>query len=103
MTPEGKVKARVKRVLEKYDLVYRFMPVQSGYGAKTLDFLVCVNGKFLAIETKAPGKQLTELQRQTARDIVAARGKVLVVDGDTTQLELYLKRTTHVRTRKPKT
>jgi hypothetical protein len=50
MTPEGKVKARVKRALAALPgKVYSFMPVQTGYGAPTLDFLICYRGRFFAI------------------------------------------------------
>lgn len=37
MTPEGKVKAQIRKVLDRYG-VYYFMPVQSGLGAAGLDF-----------------------------------------------------------------
>jgi hypothetical protein len=55
------------------------MPVQTGYGAPALDFLLCVRGKFIAIETKAPGKKLTPLQETTKAQIEAAGGLVLEV------------------------
>jgi hypothetical protein len=57
MTPEGKVKAAVNKVLARYKKIYRFMPVPYGYGESSLDYLICVNGRFVAIETKAPGKK----------------------------------------------
>lgn len=82
MTPEGKVKKQVNSALASLSSrVYKFMPVQSGYGKKTLDYLLCVNGRFIAIETKAPGKNMTALQEQTAEDICAAGGLVFLVDG----------------------
>lgn len=82
MTPEGKVKAKVKRILKKYGKeIYQFWPVQTGYGASTLDVLCCVKGKFLAIETKAEGKKPTQRQELTIKDIKAAEGIVLVIDG----------------------
>lgn len=80
MTPEGAVKAKVKRILKKYG-VYQFWPVQTGYGASTLDALVCVKGKFLAIETKAKGKKPTKRQELTIREMEVAGGVVLVIDG----------------------
>lgn len=61
--------------------VYRFAPVQTGFGAKTLDYLLAVNGQFVAIETKAPGKTLTPLQEFTTSQIKTAGGLVFVVDG----------------------
>jgi hypothetical protein len=83
MTPEGRIKAMVRRRLDKEfgDTCYRFMPVQMGYGASTLDFLLCVNGKFIAIETKTnqPGSGLTERQKAVMSFITLAGGLVLVV------------------------
>jgi len=110
MTPEGKVKAAVNRLLkpyiERYE-VYKFMPVQTGYGMKTLDYLLCAWGKFLAIETKAPGKEPTELQETYIREIEAAGGKVFVVDGGDSLLVLsaYLqaKKMEHASTSQPET
>lgn len=79
-TPEGKVKKLVDAALKKLGAdCYRFMPVQSGFGAKTLDYLLCIKGKFIAIETKAPGKHLTPLQVTTATNIENAGGLVYVV------------------------
>ena len=60
------------------------MPVQMGYGAPALDFLWCVNGQFVAIETKVKGKKMTPRQEQTANEICEAGGLVFVVDGDET-------------------
>ncbi|WP_454627679.1 hypothetical protein [Bradyrhizobium cenepequi] len=82
LTPEGKVKAAVKRVLARYPETYVFMPVQGGYGKKTLDFLICHYGEFISIETKAPRKEPTGLQWDTIREIQTARGMNFVIDGD---------------------
>ncbi len=79
MTPEGKIKALVKRALDKTPH-YRFMPVQNGMGAPGLDFFCCINGTFVAIETKAPGKTLTPRQETTVAAIEAANGVVFIVD-----------------------
>ena len=53
---------------------YFFMPVQTGYGRTTVDFLCCIRGRFVAIETKAKGKTPTPLQVLTLRQINAAGG-----------------------------
>lgn len=91
MTPEGRVKNMVKRALDKLGPdCWRFMPVQSGYGSVALDFLLAINGRFVAIETKAPGKGLTPLQEGTKAAIEAAGGLVFVV-WDETSLELAMK------------
>lgn len=81
MTPEGRVKAAVKRVLQKYGVdLYAYMPVPSGYGAVSIDFLVCYRGRFIAIETKAPGKEPTDLQKVTLRAMERAGAKTFVID-----------------------
>jgi hypothetical protein len=79
VTPEGSVKAKVKRALESLPKQYRFMPVQNGMGAPGLDFYCCICGWFVAIETKTPGKKLTDRQRATAENIAAAGGIVFVI------------------------
>lgn len=95
MTPEGKVKAAVNRVLARYKKIYRFMPVPYGYGASSLDYLICVRGRFLAIETKAPGGKPTDRQKMIINQIRAAGGTVFVIDGDTADLETFLESIKH--------
>ena len=92
MTPEGQVKQRVNKTLDKYG-VYRFMPVQMGMGSPGLDYYCCWYGAFFAIETKAPGKKLTARQEITKEKIEAAGGMVFVIDGTDwsfTRLEIWL-------------
>lgn len=78
-TPEGKIKDLVDKRLKQLTRIYRFMPVQTGMGARTLDYLLCANGFFVALETKAPGKDLTEIQKTTKQNIEAAGGYVFRV------------------------
>jgi hypothetical protein len=53
MTPEAKVKAKIKKILLTHDIWYA-MPHGAGYGnAGIPDFLCCHKGKFIAIEAKA--------------------------------------------------
>jgi hypothetical protein len=78
MTPEGKIKKLVKDWLNSIEAYY-FMPVQAGYGARTLDFLVCYKGRFIAIETKRPGGKMTKFQQNTAHSIAESGGRVLLV------------------------
>lgn len=87
MTPEGKVKHAVKKLLVEHGAYY-FMPVQTGYGAPALDFYVCLRGRFLAIETKAPKKKPTPRQLVVINDIKAAGGDAIVVDGTDDYKEL---------------
>ena len=92
MTPEGKVKVKVKNVLNAYGC-YHFWPVQTGMGARTLDCLGSHNGRAFAIETKAPGKKLTEQQRSIADRIEASRCKVFEIStpDDLLALEQWLR------------
>lgn len=98
MTPEGKVKAAVNKLLSKYKSLYRFMPVPGGFGASSLDYLLCINGHFVALETKAPGKKPTDRQKLVIGQIRRAGGTVFVIDGENgelEQLEALLERITH--------
>lgn len=72
-TPEGQVKHELRQYLDKMGIYY-FMPVQTGYGKSTLDFLCCVRGRFVGIETKAEGKQPTARQRRVTLEIMNAGG-----------------------------
>jgi len=82
VTPEGKIKAKVNRMLAPYierGDIWKFMPVQMGMGAPALDYILCVKGYFVSIETKVPGKQLTPRQELTSSAMNKAGGKVFVV------------------------
>lgn len=82
-TPEGRVKKKVNKALATLgDKVYRFMPVQTGYGAPGLDYFLCVNGHFVTCETKAKGKKPTPRQLTTMEAVRAAGGLTFVVDND---------------------
>jgi len=79
--PEFKVKEKLKDHLRRQGC-YWFMPVQTGYGATSLDVLACVLGEFVAYECKARGQKLTPRQELVARQINAAGGNVFVVTLD---------------------
>lgn len=90
MTPEGKVKAAVKKLLSQYHGIYGWWPVPCGYGENSLDFVGCFHGRFFAIETKAPGKKPTRRQGHVIERIKAAGGMAFVVDGDQSLLDLEM-------------
>ena len=93
MTPEGKVKARVKKILEPYKPnLYYEMNVPGGYGKSGLDFIGAFFGHAFAIETKAEGKDLSERQAGTRDDMRDAGMMVFGVVGvdDTEALETWL-------------
>lgn len=86
-TPEKKVKDEVKKVLNKFGSdIDGFWPVPYGYGESHLDWVGCVCGIFVSIETKAPGKRPTPRQVKRIRDVKEAGGIAVVIDGteDTT-------------------
>ena len=94
-TPENRVKALVKKLLDQYgDDAYREMPVPSGFGKSGLDFTICFLGRFIAVETKRPGAEPTERQWLRIREIRRAGGAAFVVDGPETlkPLEHYLRK-----------
>lgn len=81
MTPEGKVKEKVKKLLKEFG-VYYHMPVQNGMGKPSLDFVCCHKGRFLAIETKTEKGKLTTRQQVTMDEMQAAGAIVLVIRGE---------------------
>lgn len=80
MTPEGKVKKRVKRMLAVFQpKLWAHWPVQAGYGAPTLDCTGAISGHAFAIETKAPGEHPTKRQQLTIEEMRAAGIQVFVI------------------------
>lgn len=74
MTPEGLIKRALKKYLTEIGAYY-YMPVPVGYGAPTIDFLVCHKGKFYGIETKREGVgKPTPRQAHVLNEIVAHGG-----------------------------
>lgn len=92
MTPEGRVKDYVKRVL-RYLGAWYFMPVQTGRGVGGVpDILACVGGRFVGIETKAKGGRLTVRQALQLETLQQAGGLAVVVDPDTLELwEIWIR------------
>jgi hypothetical protein len=90
-TPEGKVKAAVKKFLTSIGAWY-CMPATGGYGMSGVpDFIVCWRGAFFAIETKAPGKKwnVSELQHRQIAGIHQAGGRAVVVDDVSQLVEVF--------------
>lgn len=79
MKNEADVKKAVKKILDKHG-AYWFMPVPTGYGVQGVpDFIVCVAGKFIAIETKFGKNKLTTYQEKHRENIQKANGVHLVI------------------------
>lgn len=95
MTPEGRVKKNISRVLASFPSVYSFMPVQHGIGAAGVDYH-CVAGKYFVlegrlemvpvaffIEAKKPGGEPTGRQDTFLKDRREKQNcKTFVIDDD---------------------
>lgn len=78
-TPEGKVKAKLDRML-KAEGVWYFPPQAGPYGRAGIpDRILCVSGVFIAVECKADeSKSLTALQEKCRKEILEAGGLYLL-------------------------
>jgi len=95
MTPEGKTKSQIDKLLIKYKIFsaskagafpedaagWVFKPVQgSSFGVSGIpDYLGHYQGTFFGIEAKAPGKKPTGFQALQIAAIAASGGAVFVV------------------------
>ena len=80
MTPEAKVKKRVKAMLSRLG-VYYFMPIGGPFStAGVPDIVCCIQSHFVGIECKAKGNTVTALQRRHLEQITASYGVAVVVD-----------------------
>ncbi len=81
-TPEAKVKAAVKKLLDSMG-IYHFSPFQAGMGRAGIpDIVCCFNGRFLGIECKAGKNTTTALQEKELLAIYMAGGFVFVARED---------------------
>ena len=88
MTPEGRIKNKIKELLDNYgEDVYRYMPVPSGYGVTTIDYLGCIRGVFFGVEAKRPKGKPTTRQEGVLDDIRQAGGMAFVVNDDASLAE----------------
>lgn len=92
MTPEGKVKKEIRRVLYAFGAYY-FQPVQMGIGAAGIDFHCAIRFGDMSlaffIEAKAPGEEPTDRQREFLKDRREQQlAKTFVIDDDVTLQEL---------------
>lgn len=85
LTPEGKVKKAVAKVLDQHK-VYYFFPATGGYGRSGIpDIVCCVDGKFMAIECKAEGGEITALQHYELTKIESAKGFTFIARPSTVE------------------
>lgn len=85
-TPEGAVKKILKAKIEALGC-WNYWPVPTGYGkAGVPDVLLCVDGKLVGIEVKAPGRRgeknrgCSALQIREGLEIRKSNGLWFVVD-----------------------
>lgn len=101
MTPEGRVKAAIKKYLQahgfwaaggkKPEVVrgWYHMPVAAALGVHGIPDFVCVyQGHALYIEAKAPGGKPTENQLKRHEELRSAGATVLLID-DVSQLAAH--------------
>lgn len=89
-TPEGAVKAEIKEYLESLgDSIYYHMPVQQGYGTRTVDFLLCYKGMFIAIEAKRRGGYAKKFQLAILEAVRDAHGHAICADSVDQVKELF--------------
>jgi Holliday junction resolvase len=80
MTPEAKVKKKVKAILDELG-AYHFFPLMGGFGrAGVPDIIGCYQGCFFAIECKAGSNKTTELQERELEKIRRAGGVAIVIN-----------------------
>lgn len=80
MTPEAKVKKKVKQILDKVNCYY-FFPATGGYGKSGVpDVIVCFRGHFIGIECKAGKNMPTALQAHEMKKIEFNEGSVCVIN-----------------------
>jgi hypothetical protein len=83
LTPEAKVKAQVKKILDAHKAYY-FLPATGGYGRSGVpDIVCCLKGHFIGIEVKAGSNTPTALQLRELQRINDAGGIGLWVNEDT--------------------
>lgn len=79
-TPEGKVKAACRKLLDAAGAYY-FFPVSNGMGSMGVPDVICVlNGRFIGIECKAGKGKPTALQLRALKRIHEAGGLALIIN-----------------------
>ena len=82
MTPEAKVKAKAKKILDSLGAYY-FMPATGGFGRSGVpDIVGCYKGVFFGVECKAGNNKPTALQLKEIQKIFDAGGFCIVVNED---------------------
>ena len=88
MTPEAKVKKKIKETLDSMG-AYFLQPIGTGFGSNGApDIVVCYKGFFIGIEAKAGKGKTTALQEFNLKRIEGMGGLALVInETNVSQLE----------------
>ena len=91
-TPESKVKASVRKLLDVLK-IYHFMPPANGFGRAGIpDIIGCMDGHFIAIECKAGKGTTTALQDRELNAILNAGGTTYIArENNIAELKQLLK------------
>ena len=93
-TPEAKVKDKIKAYLKTLADCFFFSPIGGPFTQAGIpDIVVCLKGKFVGIEVKAPGKvkNTTKSQNYVLECIRNSGGVSFVADSvDTVKTQLFL-------------
>jgi Holliday junction resolvase len=97
-TPESKVKANVRKLLDELK-IYHFMPPANGFGRAGIpDIIGCMDGHFIAIECKAGKGTTTALQGRELNAILNSGGTVFIArEHNLGELKLLLEDLRNVR------
>lgn len=88
MTPEAKVKKRVREILDTLGAWY-FMPAMGTFGRAGIpDFVGIYKGRGFGIETKAGRNKATALQLKELQKIQGAGGVALLINEETVEFEI---------------
>jgi len=80
MTPEAKVKKRIKETLDSMG-AYFLQPIGTGFGSNGApDIVACYKGLFIGVEAKAGKGKTTALQEFNLTRIKAMGGLALVIN-----------------------
>ena len=81
-TPEGRVKAKLRKHLDALG-IYHFMPAANGFGRAGIpDIIGCAGGQFVAFECKAGKGKTTALQDREIQRIQWHKGWAFVINED---------------------
>lgn len=93
-TEEGQLKYDFDQYVKTLKNVFNLKYVPTGYGSNGVDRFLCIQGRFVAVELKAKGKEPTALQLQCLREVRDAGGVALWAD-NIEQVKWYLNQFEH--------